>query len=272
MLAAGDNVGASPPNSALLQDMPAIDVENAWGLDATSYGNHEFDYGVARLLAHQARAKFPFLATNIVDAVTGQLPPWVTPSAVFTVGGVQVGVIGAELESTPELVSAGATAGLKFLDEGPRIKAESERLRALGVKVQIVVIHEGTSRGQNTIGNAAGAPWEGPIMGIADELQDTTVDAMIVGHTHRISNLMRGNILITEGINAGTSYSVLQLLVKGGDVAWAGGATRVAKNLGVAQRADVKAIVDDANAKTARAPEPGDRHASRSTSCAPRRV
>ena len=71
-------------------------------------------------------------------------------------------------------------------------------------------------------------------MGIADELQDTTIDAMIVGHTHRISNLMRGNILITEGINAGTSYSVLQLLVKGGDVAWAGGATRVAKNLGVA--------------------------------------
>ena len=30
-----------------------------------------------------------------------------------------------------------------------------------------------------------------------------------------------------------------------------GGATRVAKNLGVAKRADVKAIVDDANAQTA---------------------
>src|SRR5690606_22457592 len=59
LLAGGDNVGASPPNSALLEDTPAIDVENAWGLDATSYGNHEFDYGVARLLAHQARAEFP---------------------------------------------------------------------------------------------------------------------------------------------------------------------------------------------------------------------
>ena len=46
LLASGDNVGASPPNSALLDDMPAIDVENAWGLDATSYGNHEFDYGI----------------------------------------------------------------------------------------------------------------------------------------------------------------------------------------------------------------------------------
>ena len=57
--------------------MPAIDVENAWGLDATSYGNHEFDYGVERLLTHQARANFPFLATNIVEEATGELPDWV---------------------------------------------------------------------------------------------------------------------------------------------------------------------------------------------------
>jgi 2',3'-cyclic-nucleotide 2'-phosphodiesterase (5'-nucleotidase family)/predicted AlkP superfamily phosphohydrolase/phosphomutase len=251
ILAGGDNVGASPPNSGLLQDKPAIDVENAWGLDATSYGNHEFDYGVARLLEHQARANFPFLATNIVETATGVRPPWVTPSVVFTVDGIKVGVIGAELKNTPELVSAGATAGLTFLDEAPRIKAESERLRADGVRVQVVVIHQGTNTGLNPIGNAAGVPWDGPILGIADALQDTTVDAMIVGHTHRISNLMRGNILITEGINAGASYSVLQLMVKGGDVAWAGGATRVAKNLGVAARADVAAIVAKANADTA---------------------
>ena len=98
ILAAGDNVGASPPNSLLLEDKPAIDVENAWGLDATSYGNHEFDYGVERLLMHQERADFPFLATNIVETATGRAPPWVTPSTVFTVNGVQVGVIGAELQ------------------------------------------------------------------------------------------------------------------------------------------------------------------------------
>jgi 2',3'-cyclic-nucleotide 2'-phosphodiesterase (5'-nucleotidase family) len=251
ILAAGDNVGASPANSGLLQDMPAIDVENAWGLDATSYGNHEFDFGVARLLEHQARAHFPFLATNIVDAVTGNAPDWVKPSTVFNVNGVKVGVIGAELQTTPELVSAGATAGLKFLDEASRIHAESERLRAQGVQVQVVVIHQGTADGLNAVGTAPAVPWTGPILGIADALADTTVDAMIVGHTHRISNLMRGNILITEGINAGTSYSVLQLLVRDGDVTWAGGATRIAKNLGVPARADVKAIVDDANAQTA---------------------
>ncbi len=85
LLASGDNVGASPANSGLLQDMPAIDVENAWGLDATSYGNHEFDYGVARLLRHQARANFPFLGANIVDTATGLNPDWVQGTHVFDV-------------------------------------------------------------------------------------------------------------------------------------------------------------------------------------------
>ena len=57
LLAGGDNVGASPPNSALLQDMPAIDVENAWGLDATSFGNHEFDFGDRADPARTRRAR-----------------------------------------------------------------------------------------------------------------------------------------------------------------------------------------------------------------------
>ena len=110
LFASGDNVGASPPNSALLEDMPAIDVENAWGLDATSYGNHEFDYGIA-LQAHQERADFPFLGANIVSQATGQNPDWVEGTHVFTSNGHRIGVIGIGLENTPELVK-GNTAGL----------------------------------------------------------------------------------------------------------------------------------------------------------------
>jgi 2',3'-cyclic-nucleotide 2'-phosphodiesterase (5'-nucleotidase family) len=165
------------------------------GLDATSYGNHEFDYGVERLLRHQERAKFPFLATNIVETATGKAPDWVTPSVVFTVNGVKVGVIGSALESTPELVSAGATAGLEFLPSAGRIEEESERLREQGVRVQVVVIHEGTALGSNAVGNTSAVPWEGPIITIAEKLQETTVDAVVAGHTHRVSNVMVGDIL-----------------------------------------------------------------------------
>ena len=99
LFASGDNVGASPANSGLLEDMPAIDVENAWGLDATSYGNHEFDYGIDRLLRHQARANFPFLGANIVDEVTGLNPDWVQGTHVFDFGNLRIGVIGIELEN-----------------------------------------------------------------------------------------------------------------------------------------------------------------------------
>ena len=251
LLASGDNVGASPPNSALLQDTPAIDVENAWGLDATSYGNHEFDYGLDRLKAHQERANFPFLAANIVDAVTGMAPDFVQPSTVFTINGIQVGVIGADVKNTPELVSAGNTAGLAFLDEAERIHQESERLRAQGVRVQIVVIHNGAVVGANAIDGKPADPWVGPIIDIVNQLQDTTIDLVLAGHTHRIANTMVGHIPVAEGINAGGSYSVAQLMVKGRDVVWTGTSTRVAVDLGVAARPDVKAIVDQANADTA---------------------
>lgn len=250
LFAAGDNVGASPANSGLLEDRPAIDVENAWGLDATSFGNHEFDYGVERLLEHIARANFPFLGANIVDENTGENPDWVQGTHVFEYAGFKIGVIGIELQSTPELVSAGATEGLLFLDEAETIREESRKLRKQNVKIQIVLIHEGTSTGQNVVANNPAVPWDGPIMGIAEAIQDTTVDLVVAGHTHRVSNVMVGDILVVEGLNAGASYSVVQMIVQGGDVTWAGGATRIAKNIGVAAREDVQAIIDDANAQT----------------------
>jgi 2',3'-cyclic-nucleotide 2'-phosphodiesterase (5'-nucleotidase family) len=251
LLAGGDNVGASPPNSALLDDMPAIDVENAWGLDATSFGNHEFDFGVERILAHQARADFPFLSTNIVEEATGEAPPWMETSRVFRVNGVRVGVIGSTVRTTPELVRADATEGLEFLDEAQRIREESARLRRRGVRVQVVVIHEGAALGANAVDGTPPSPWQGPIIDIVGKLQDTTVDLVVAGHTHRAANTFVGRIPVVEGFNAGASYSVAQLMVRGSDVVWAGTATRTAKNLGVASRADVQAIVDDANAQTA---------------------
>jgi 2',3'-cyclic-nucleotide 2'-phosphodiesterase (5'-nucleotidase family) len=251
LLAGGDNVGASPANSSLLEDRPTIDVENAWGLDATSYGNHEFDYGIPRLQEHQARAEFPFLGANIVDSTTLQNPDWVQGTHVIDYQGIQIGLIGIALESTPELVSAGATAGLTFLPAVQTIRTESEKLRQQGVKVQVVLIHEGTANGTNTIDGTPAVLWDGPIVNIANEIQDTTVDVIVAGHTHRVSNLMVGKILVTEGINAGASYSVVQMVVKGRDVEWAGGATRIAQNIGVAKDPTVQAIVDDANAQTA---------------------
>jgi len=83
-------------------------------MDASTYGVHEFDHGIARLLQHQADAQFPFLAANIVETATGAPPAWVEPSKVFTIKNTKVGVIGAASRDAP--ASPGRTTdGLTFL-------------------------------------------------------------------------------------------------------------------------------------------------------------
>ena len=77
-----------------------------------------------------------------------------------------------------------------------------------------MVIHEGAAAGNNAVGATPATPWTGPIVGIVDKLQDTTVDLVIAGHTHRVANTVVGRIPVVEGFNAGGSYSVAQLLVK----------------------------------------------------------
>jgi len=149
LFASGDNVGASPANSGLLEICPPS-MSKTLGLQATSYGNHEFDYGVERLLRHQDRADFPSWrqhrrCSHQSESGLG------AGTHVFPFGNLPVGVIGIELENTPELVSAGATEGLKFLDEADTIKIESEKLRQQGIRVQIVLIHQGSANGRNRI-------------------------------------------------------------------------------------------------------------------------
>ena len=101
------------------------------------------------------------------------------------------------------------------------------------------MIHEGAVLGRNPVDGLPAEEWQGPIIGIVEALQNTTIDLVIAGHTHRAANTIVGDIPVVEGFNAGASYSVAQLMVKGSDVEWAGTTNRTAKNIGVAPRADV---------------------------------
>ena len=171
LLAGGDNVGASPPNSGLLEDMPAIDVENAWGLDATSFGNHEFDYGVERLLRHQARA-----TSRSSPPTSSRRRPARRPT-------------GSRRRSCSRSTASRSASSAPTLEEHararvagpPRASSSSTRSRAdrggvgaaargEGVEVQIVVIHEGTAVGTNAVDGNAAVPWKGPIINIAEAL------------------------------------------------------------------------------------------------------
>ncbi len=50
VVAAGDNIGAAPPESTLLRHHSSIAVLGAMGLDLSTFGNHEFDGGYAEAI------------------------------------------------------------------------------------------------------------------------------------------------------------------------------------------------------------------------------
>ncbi len=241
---AGDHVGASPPNSALLQDEPAIEFLNSLTRHCTgrrrpnpdcnvigTLGNHEFDEGrdeLFRLIDGGNHASGPFLqdpwkgarygyiSSNVVDAKTGRtiLPPY----AVRRFQGVPVGFIGAVLKETPTIVTPTGVAGLSFLDEAEAINANVRALQRQGVHAIVVQIHQGTGQASYTGPTDAGAPPPtGALATIIDALDDD-VDVIVAGHTHQFTNALVPNrngkeMLVTQAFSASTAYDDIDLVL-----------------------------------------------------------
>jgi 2',3'-cyclic-nucleotide 2'-phosphodiesterase (5'-nucleotidase family) len=105
------------------------------GYQAATAGNHEFDWGKEVLQARIAQAEFPILLANVFFAGTDERPDWLQPTAMFTVKGQQVGVIGVTSMYTPGIVMAEATAGLEFREPAPVVTELVAELRAAGADV-----------------------------------------------------------------------------------------------------------------------------------------
>jgi 5'-nucleotidase len=199
VLSAGDNIGASPLASALFHDEPTIAFLNAIGVSASAVGNHEFDEGYKELLRIQfggchptdgcqftptyGGAKFPFLGANVY--FDNGLPA-VLPFTVKISGGVPIGIIGATLKGVPDVVTPAAIEGLKFGDEVQAINRTSKLLDRLGIRAQVVTIHQGdtaTAGGPNACNLVPG--------GLGTAIAAATspsVDAFFTGHSHQPYN------------------------------------------------------------------------------------
>lgn len=80
--------------STFFQGRQMIEAWNALGLDAATFGNHEFDFGPAVLRERVRESRFPWLAANVLERGTGR--PWGGARAALLRewGGVRVGVVG----------------------------------------------------------------------------------------------------------------------------------------------------------------------------------
>ncbi len=246
ILHSGDHVGASQPQSGLLQDEPGIMFFNMLGNEQCKTGgddgrecnlvgipgNHELDEGLQEMLRliqggnHRQGpylqnpyqgAAFPYICANLVQASTGQ--PLFMPYVVRMVDGVPVGFIGAILHRASTFLSPESLEGLQVLDEANTINLYVRKLKTEGIHTIVVMVHQGGYQ-QATTETSPTSPLVGDIVPIVERL-DGEVDVVLSGHTHTYHNTLIKNaggrpMLVVQGWPKGTGYADIDLEISRG--------------------------------------------------------
>jgi len=141
LVLSGGDMWTGPALSSALQGESMADVLNAMGYQAAAIGNHDFDFGIGNLQARRAQSLFPFLAANLRDRATGELPEFASAYLLQEVNGVTVGVIGlttieARIDTKPAYVT-----GLDFIPYREVLPGVAAEARAAGAELLVVIGH-----------------------------------------------------------------------------------------------------------------------------------
>ena len=139
LVLAGDTISPSIM-SAYLRGEQMIAAWNQLGLDVATFGNHEFDFGPATLLARMGESRFAWLSANVVDRATGRPFGGARSELLVERGRASVGLFGLTLPETGETSSAGP--GVEFREPVAAARQAVGRLRARGHPVLVAVTHQ----------------------------------------------------------------------------------------------------------------------------------
>jgi len=146
LLFAGDLISPSV-ESSIFKGAQLIDGMNHLGVDAATFGNHEFDYGPEELAKRVRESRFPWVVSNVF--APGLRPfPGVKPWLVLSPGGVPVGIVGLLTEDTAVLSSPGNTTfGNVFTVTREVVRI----LRARGARVIVALTHLSMAQDQQLL-------------------------------------------------------------------------------------------------------------------------
>ncbi len=204
-LTAGDAYGASPPLSGLFNEEPAVLAMNLMGFDADTFGNHNFDKGIAHLQQMINLAEFPYVLANLKN-VEGNLTGVVEPFKIFDVGGVKVAVIGIIDPDAPTLVFPGNFGTIEISDPISAANKARAAARQAGAKVFVAITHLGVT----SFDPVTGAP-SGPLIDFANNVGG--FDIIFGDHTDFEFVGLINNAVVVENRSKGRTYARTRLLV-----------------------------------------------------------
>ena len=212
-----------------------VDAYNALGYDALAIGNHEFDYGAVddaslepggtpdmrgALKAMAARARFPFLAANLIDAATGRVVQWpnVRPSTLVDAAGLQVGIVGVMTRYGLTRTIAANVQGLDTTALEPAVESEARRLRRRGADLVLVLTHAGGACFRfDDPKDLSSCDDDAEIFQLARRLPPGLVDTIVAGHTHRAVAHEVAGIPIVQAHSHGRAFARVDLIVERGN-------------------------------------------------------
>src|ERR687895_728203 len=240
---AGDSFGATPPISSFFEDEPAVRAMNMMGVTADTFGNHNFDRGVAHLQRMVDLADFDFLSANLKNLdenLTG-----VDKMTLYNVGGIKVAVIGITNEEAPTLVSPGALGTMEITDSVAAANRTAAVARRAGAQVVVILTHKGI-RGTDADGAAFGE-----LVDFANGVDPKLIDVIVGDHTNfTYSGIHQGKILAVENLSKGVQFAKVKLTV---DREWGVRDKSVAfqtpTNAGVTPDPSIQSFIDELDAR-----------------------
>ncbi|EJF41868.1 5'-nucleotidase, C-terminal domain protein [Actinomyces massiliensis F0489] len=140
LVSSGDNLGDSPPASALLEDQPALDVLNAMSTDVSALGAHEFDKGLDDLTDRiLPSAAFPYLSANLTGSALDSEGEG-GGTFIKDVNGVKVGFVGIMTDDFPALVAPATAGALSPAPAAATANAKAAELKRTGAADVVVVL------------------------------------------------------------------------------------------------------------------------------------
>ena len=183
--------------SALSKGDIMTDFMNKMQCNASTIGNHEWDYGQDFLIRQMTRSQFPYIVDNILNTTSNKtlfLPNQVI-TKIFDFGKIKIGVIGITTVTTPQ-TTFGDLHGIKFLDYSDIIIREAKELRKKTNSV-ILLSHAGMKCLKDGDSKLKLQIWtknskqkecnpEDEIYILLNALPEHTVDAVVAAHKHDV--------------------------------------------------------------------------------------
>lgn len=210
---------------------------NAIGLQASTLGNHEFDYGplgedkdlgpntdlLGALKNLMGKAHFDYLNTNVFERGKNRLYPFpnANPDRLYQVGNILVGVIGGSTLETPVTTRSVFLRDVSFEPLAPLIKQRAQALRQAGAHAVILTAHVGLMCARpygmhKSIIRSATDPQgdcdkDGEMVALLNDLPKGTLDAVVSGHSHQVIHHWVNGVPVIQAGARGNYLNVVYL-------------------------------------------------------------